>query len=49
MVWLMVLIDGLLPFHVINGKFKSANYIAILDRFVVPIIRINVKLVFFFQ
>ena len=38
MVWMMIFPNGLLSFHVINEKFKSANYIGLLKNYAVPII-----------
>ena len=49
MVWIMVLPNGLLSFHMIKGKFKSADYNALLERFVLPIIKVNVKPNFYYQ
>jgi len=49
MVWLMILPNGLLSFHMINGKFKAVDYVTLLDHFVVPIIKLNVKSNFSFQ
>ena len=49
MVWMMVFPNGLLSFHVINGKFKSADYIGLLERIVLPIIKVKVKPNFYYQ
>jgi len=49
MVWLMILPNGLLSFHMITGKFRSADYITLLKSFVVPIMKVNVKSDFYFQ
>ena len=49
MVWMMVLPSGLLSFYMIKGKFKLADYIALLERFVLPIIKVNVNPNFYYQ
>lgn len=49
MIWLMILPNGLLSFHMISGKFKSADYITLLKTFVVPIMKVNVNADFYFQ
>ena len=46
---MMVLPNGLLSFHMIKEKFKSADYIALFERLVLPIIKVNVKPNFFYQ
>ena len=45
----MILPNGLLSFHIINGKFKSSDYVTLLKNFVVPIIKENVQSDFYFQ
>ena len=49
MIWVMILPNGLLSFHVINRKFKSADYIGLLKNYAVPIIKMNKKSQFSFQ
>ena len=49
MVWLMIFPNGLLSFHIINGKFQSSDYLTLLKNFVVPIIKVNVQSDFYFQ
>jgi len=49
MVWLMIMPNGLLSVHIINGKFKSTDYVALLRKYIVPIMRLNMKSNFYFQ
>ena len=39
MIWMMILPNELLSFHVINGKFKSADHIGLLKNYAVLIIK----------
>lgn len=41
MVWLMVMPNGLLTYHIIEGKFNSAKYVDLLNKVVVPIMKLN--------
>ena len=41
MVWMMVLPNGLLSFKIIEGKFNSIKYIALLCNSIVPIMKLN--------
>jgi len=49
MVWLMTLPNGLLSFHSIIGQFRSIQYIAMLDKYIVPVMKINFPCKFYFQ
>lgn len=49
MIWLMVLPNGLTCFQYIAGNFKSTNYIELLKRVTVPIIKLNYGEDFYFQ
>lgn len=49
MVWMMVLPNYLLSFHIIKGKFRSEDYIKLLKENVLPIIMLNLGKDFFLQ
>jgi len=49
MVWLMVMPNGLLAHKIIDGKFRSLDYIELLRTCVVPISKLNYGNDFFFQ
>ena len=49
MVYLMVLPNGFFSFHMIKGNFKSFDYIALLDKFAVPVMKVNVESKFYLQ
>ena len=49
MVWIMVLPNGLLSFKVIEGKFNSTEYINLLKKNIVLIIKLNYGNHFWFQ
>lgn len=49
MIWLMVMPNGLLCHKVIQGKFKSHDYINLLKQTVVPIVKLNFENNFYFQ
>jgi len=48
-VWMMVLPNNLLSFRIIEGKFRSADYVKLLKEFVLPIIMLNLGKDFVFQ
>jgi len=48
-VWLMVMPNGLLSHKIIEGKFCSKDYLALLQTSVVPIIKLNYGNKFVFQ
>ena len=43
MYWGMAMLNGLVALKEVEGKANSANYVAILKDFVVPIISLNYK------
>jgi len=49
MVWLMVMPNGLLTYKFIQGKFRSVDYIDLLQKTVVPIAKLNYGSNFYFQ
>jgi len=49
MVWLMVMPNGLLSYKIIEGKFDSKDYLALLKTSVVPISKLNYGMDYFFQ
>lgn len=49
MVWMMILPSGLLSYRFIDGAFNSDKYIEILKTCTVPIIKLNMGDVFYFQ
>ena len=49
MVWPMTFPNGLLAYRLIKGKFKSVDYIAMLQDKLVPCIKLNYGNNFYFQ
>ena len=41
MVWLMVMKNHLLSYYIIDGKFKSKDYVSMLDVHCVPYLKLN--------
>ena len=49
MVWAMILPSGLLFYQIMEGKQDTKKYINIIDKFALPIIKLEVKPGFIFQ
>jgi len=49
MVWIMTFPNGLLAYRIIRGKFKSGDYIAMLQDKLVPCMKLNYGETFYFQ
>lgn len=49
LIWMMAMPNGLLSFTVINGTLNSDKYIALLQNYVVPVIKLNYGKDYWFQ
>lgn len=49
LVWMMMMPNGLLAYHIIDRKFNSEQYLYLLKRFIVPTINLNFRSPVFYQ
>lgn len=49
MIWMMVMPNGLLSYHLIDGKFNSLKYKTMLETYVVPLVKLNYQEDMMFQ